>query len=509
MKKIVCELCEGTEFTKENGMFVCHGCGTRYTAEEARGMMREVEGDAPVVTGAPVVAAPVGNQNQQQIDNLLVLATNAFESSNNQEAENYCNRAIELDVTCYKAWLLKGQAIGWQSTYGSPRVVEGANAMRKAVDFAPEDEKEDVAKQALRAIRNICIALQSLAKENFANSPTEERRNKFFEFSKVCADATDVFNDVSTEIRQVSFDEWKEQKRKMAEFMNLAGVAAVNSVRERWNDIDHPNKNSWDTYLDWFGEISNVFENSIDNGVAVDEDDEEIITRYKNRIIAIKEPIDSCCYKQEWQSWSSSYVWVRDYYLSDSAKSARRNLIKQCEDAIKKIQNKAKEKEEAEKRAAEEARKQRIEAYWEAHADEKAALEREKEELSAKVDSFTPQVSDLEAQIKATKPTGDVPSEEETKKIKDQIKELESRRAKLGMFAGKEKKQIGEEIASLNGRVDSLKAKIEEEKKARQAEADKKIAPLQAKIDELRGDLDKARKRISAIEAELTKDPEE
>ena len=43
MKKIVCELCEGTEFTKENGMFVCHGCGTRYSAEEARRMMREVE----------------------------------------------------------------------------------------------------------------------------------------------------------------------------------------------------------------------------------------------------------------------------------------------------------------------------------------------------------------------------------------------------------------------------------------------------------------------------------
>ena len=31
MKKIVCELCDGTEFVKEGGMFVCQGCGTKYT----------------------------------------------------------------------------------------------------------------------------------------------------------------------------------------------------------------------------------------------------------------------------------------------------------------------------------------------------------------------------------------------------------------------------------------------------------------------------------------------
>ena len=102
MKKIVCELCEGTEFAKEGGMFVCQGCGTKYTPDEAKAMMKEVEGDAaptPVVGGAPSV-----NPNQQQIDNLLVLASNAFEASNNEETEGYCNRIIELDVTCYRAW---------------------------------------------------------------------------------------------------------------------------------------------------------------------------------------------------------------------------------------------------------------------------------------------------------------------------------------------------------------------------------------------------------------------
>ena len=510
MKKIVCELCECTEFTKDNGMFVCQGCGTKYTAEEAKGMMREVEGAAPVSTGAPV-GVPVGNPNQQQIDNLLVLASNAFEASNNEETEGYCNRIIELDVTCYRAWLLKGQAIGWQSTYGSPRVMEGANALRKAVDFAPEEEKENVAKQSIIAIRCICDALCSLAKKNFGNGPTEDNRKKFFEFNNICAGATIMFNNVSPEIKQYSFDEWKAQKRMMATLMNQAGVAAINFVREKWNDIDYPNDSSFSTYLDWFGEIDNIFQNAIENGIAADEDDEDIITRYENRIIALEEPIDKCSWERTWNSWSSSYEWTRSKDLTDAAKANRRKQAKECKDAITKIKNKAKEKEAAEKKAAEEAKKARIKAYWEAHKEEKDKLETEKKELETKQKDIKSQVSDIKKQIKdiEAENSGKVPSEEESDKIHTQIQELNKKRDGLGLFAGKEKKAIGEEIASLEGRISALKEKAEEEKKERDAKTAEKINPLKAKKEELNKELPKISKRISDIDAELNKDPEE
>ena len=98
MKKIVCDLCDSTEFVKEGGMFICQGCGTKYSLEEAKSMMREVEGGAAPVSSAPVNAVPMGNPNQQQIDNMLILATTAFEADNNKEAENYCNQVIALDA---------------------------------------------------------------------------------------------------------------------------------------------------------------------------------------------------------------------------------------------------------------------------------------------------------------------------------------------------------------------------------------------------------------------------
>jgi transcription initiation factor TFIIIB Brf1 subunit/transcription initiation factor TFIIB len=47
MKKIVCEMCEGMDFVKSDGMFVCQECGCKYTVEEARKLMVEVSDDAP------------------------------------------------------------------------------------------------------------------------------------------------------------------------------------------------------------------------------------------------------------------------------------------------------------------------------------------------------------------------------------------------------------------------------------------------------------------------------
>ena len=138
MKKIVCELCEGTVFDKVDGRFVCKGCGTSYSVEEAKSMMQEVEGEEPP-SETSVGAVPQNNANQQQLDNILVLATTAKEAGNNQEAENYCNKAIELDAMSYKAWFLKGQAIGWSSTLGNNRMEEAAHSFCKAIDFAPED----------------------------------------------------------------------------------------------------------------------------------------------------------------------------------------------------------------------------------------------------------------------------------------------------------------------------------------------------------------------------------
>lgn len=500
MKKIVCELCECMEFTKEGGMFICNSCGTKYTAEEARGMMREVEGAAPAVAGGAPAAVPMGNPNQQQLDNILLLASSAYEADNKAEAENYCNQAIVLDAMCYKAWMLKGKAVGWQSKIDNLRIEEAAHSFCKAIDFAPEEEKEELKTQAVEEIKRLGLALISLRKNRFSGSPDKEELNGFTSDKKVVLDSLLVLLSHGNVVGMP--DGYLEE---VASMMNQAAVAALNMARAAWNKCDHPGEKDFDTYLGWIGNIEQLLRNAIDTS---DDDDEEDIRRWKNLKIVLEEPMDAKSYKREWISWKSEYDWVVEYTLADKAKEVRRKQMRECDEAIKKLENKKKAAEEAAKKKAEEAKQARIKAYWEAHADEKAKLESEKKELADKKSKANAEIADLDKQIKAAQPTGSVPSEDESNKVKAQIKELENQRAGLGIFAGKEKKRIGEEIASLQGRVDSLKSKIEEEKKARTAEADKKVAPLKAKKDELEKQVSAATKRISVIEAELTKDPE-
>lgn len=39
MKPLTCEMCNSTEIIKQDGLYVCQSCGTKYSTEEAKKMM--------------------------------------------------------------------------------------------------------------------------------------------------------------------------------------------------------------------------------------------------------------------------------------------------------------------------------------------------------------------------------------------------------------------------------------------------------------------------------------
>ena len=47
MKKMICEICGSQSIRKENGVFICQECGTEYSLEEAKKLLKEIEGEAP------------------------------------------------------------------------------------------------------------------------------------------------------------------------------------------------------------------------------------------------------------------------------------------------------------------------------------------------------------------------------------------------------------------------------------------------------------------------------
>lgn len=53
MKQLTCEMCGSTDLMKQDGVFVCQSCGTKYSVEEAKKMM--VEGNVTNNIDANVV----------------------------------------------------------------------------------------------------------------------------------------------------------------------------------------------------------------------------------------------------------------------------------------------------------------------------------------------------------------------------------------------------------------------------------------------------------------------
>lgn len=502
MKRIVCELCEGTQFTKEGGFFVCHGCGTKYSLEEAKSMMREVEGEPEPFVGTPVVAAPVGNPNQAQIDNILVLATTAYEAQNYAEAENYCNRAIELDAMCYKAWNLKGKAVGWQSKIDNLRIEEAAHSFCKAIDFAPEEEKEDVKNQAVEELKKLGLALIALRKQRFAGNPVAAELNGFQNDRKVMLSSLLV---LLSHGNAVGMPEGYPEE--IAKLMTDAARDAFSMAKKAWSSVDYPTEKDLVTYLDWLGNCESLLKNAID---ASDDDDDADIGRYQLLIQVVKDPIGKYSYTRQWNSYSSSYQNVRDKCLNNESVSQRNRLEREYNDKISTLRKKSQEKKEAAAKKAEEEKRARIKAYWEAHADEKVALESEKESLLSKRSSIKAELDKAqnELDVLETEMKTPVPSEVEAKKIDDRLKEIDRRMMSLGMFAGREKKQLNDERTTLYGRRDALKDKITEETSKRDSEIAEKLAPAREKRDEIAKQLDTVDKRIAAIDRELTKDPE-
>ena len=84
MKQLTCEMCGSTDLIKQDGVFVCQSCGIKYSVEEAKKMMVEVEG-AVEVTGTVKV------DSTDKLNNLYLLARRAKDDNNTEDAAKYYN----------------------------------------------------------------------------------------------------------------------------------------------------------------------------------------------------------------------------------------------------------------------------------------------------------------------------------------------------------------------------------------------------------------------------------
>ncbi len=309
MKQLICEMCGSTELMKQDGVFVCQTCGTKYSVEEAKKMM---------VEGTVDVTGTVKVDDSSKVDNYYTLAENAYEASNKQEAENYCNKIIEIDPTNYKAWFLKGKAAGWQSTLRNVRIEESVNCFTKAIDNAPNDDVNNIKKQAASEISSLSKALIKLCCDNFANFPSDENKAAIFSnlkmaklyalllLSKCGVKPTEFNNEIAIMMNNAVCSAWK------------------NKITYDYNRSEKPSKYLWETFVKCCFACIDILTESINLS------DIDKVQAYKNLIDITTKLINARGY-----SYEGGYT--RIWNLTDELNSKYLNNIKRYHQKIKEI----------------------------------------------------------------------------------------------------------------------------------------------------------------------------
>lgn len=101
MKQLVCEMCGGSDLVKQDGVFVCQNCGTKYSVEEARKMM--VEGTVSV-EGTVAVEGTVKVDKSEELKKLYTLARRAKDSDNTDNAVRYYTQIEMQDPDSWEAY---------------------------------------------------------------------------------------------------------------------------------------------------------------------------------------------------------------------------------------------------------------------------------------------------------------------------------------------------------------------------------------------------------------------
>lgn len=104
MKKMICEMCEGTDLIKEEGVFVCQGCGTKYSVEEAKKLMKDVsDTEVKTVSTNENVQSKEENSDNKKLDNLYELARRAKKDNNSANAAKYYQMILLEDPSSWEA----------------------------------------------------------------------------------------------------------------------------------------------------------------------------------------------------------------------------------------------------------------------------------------------------------------------------------------------------------------------------------------------------------------------
>lgn len=165
MKKLTCEMCGSTDLIKQDGIFVCQTCGTKYSVEDAKKMM---SGETVEVTGSVKVDV------SEKVQNLYVMARRAKDENNAELAAKYYEMiSIENpndweSMFYFNYFKAKNTTLGdmRNSVYRFDKSLDSVFAVIDKTDKS-EDEKWAIIEEILEKVDSMGDSFLSWAKSHY------------------------------------------------------------------------------------------------------------------------------------------------------------------------------------------------------------------------------------------------------------------------------------------------------------------------------------------------------
>ena len=188
MKQLTCEMCGSTDLLKQDGMFVCQNCGTKYTVDEAKKLM--VEGTVKI-------------DNSEKLRNLYTLARQAKDSNDAENAVKYYDLIKQEDPRSWEACFYnvyfraaQTRVMYIQSAANSVKnCLENVFELIRISSDSDEEKKAHIREVSVR-VTLICSLLESSSKSTFvklwSNAGGDSRVDLMAEYTSRALAASDA-----------------------------------------------------------------------------------------------------------------------------------------------------------------------------------------------------------------------------------------------------------------------------------------------------------------------------
>lgn len=146
MKKLTCEMCNSTDLVKEDGVFVCQYCGTKYSVEDARKMM---SGDKVEITGTVKV--------EKNTEGLKKLADESYEQSDYETAAKYYTQIVEDSPQDYESNYRRLVCLGYLGTAVDIKFSRACTGFAEYIKYLYADETLDEEERNARVISAVDV----------------------------------------------------------------------------------------------------------------------------------------------------------------------------------------------------------------------------------------------------------------------------------------------------------------------------------------------------------------